>query len=180
MLPGLTHRGLTLLLTAATFASANAAALDADGVPVPTPVSAQAAFHDASLLQDLAGRWSGIGSALYTDGSSERLRCVATYVPERLGTAVHQVIRCKGTAMDLKLGGAWAIKDGSIAGTWTEETYSLSGSLNGQAAPAGFDVKATSTFADVSVAVRMSGCTQDITMTFSQQIDRMHLALHKC
>ena len=82
--------------------------------------------------------------------------------------------------MDLKLGGSWSIKNGAIAGTWTEETYSLSGNLSGNAAPSGFDVKATSTFADVAVAVRMSGCTQDITMTFSQQIDRMHLALRKC
>lgn len=171
---------IALLLIAAAAAPAGAGERDANGVPVPIPVSAQTAFHDISLLQDLAGRWSGIGSALYSDGSNEQLRCVATYSPDRKGPAVHQAIRCKGAAMDLKLGGAWTIKDGTIAGTWTEETYSLSGSLNGKAATAGFDVKATSTFADVAVAVRLSGCTQDIVMTFSQQIDRMHLALHKC
>jgi len=173
-------------LLASAMAPAFAAALDADGVPVPTPVSAAAPFHDASLIEDLAGRWSGQGSAIYTDGSTEKLKCVATYVPDgaRGGLAVpgqmQQVIRCKGVNMELKLEGAWAIHKGAIAGTWTEETYSLAGKLNGQSVPSGFDLKATSTFADATVAVRLSGCTQDIVMTFSQQVDKMHLALHKC
>jgi hypothetical protein len=184
-------RGKIVGLAAAVFASvlvpAWGAELDANGVPVPTPVSAKAAFHDTSLVGDLAGRWSGQGSALYTDGTTEKLRCVATYIPEdaRSGTAgvlgqMQQVIRCKGANMELKLGGAWTIRDGAIAGTWTEETYSLSGKLTGKAVPSGFDLKATSTFADASVAVRLSGCTQDIVMTFTQEVDRMHLALRKC
>lgn len=167
-------------------APACGASLDADGVPVPTPVSAAAPFHDASLIEDLAGRWSGQGSAVYTDGSTEKLKCVATYVPEgaRGGVAgpgqMQQVIRCKGVNMELKLGGTWTIHMGAIAGTWTEETYSLAGQLHGQSVPSGFDLRATSTFADASVAVRISGCTQDIVMTFSQQVDKMHLALRKC
>jgi len=165
---------------------ASAGELDANGVPVPTPVSAAASFHDFSLIEDLAGRWSGQGSALFTDGTSEKLHCVATYVAAaaRSGAAgpgeVQQVIRCKGANTDLKLGGAWTIRGGAIAGTWTEETYSLSGKLSGRSVPTGFDLKATSTFADASVAVRLSGCTQDIVMTFSQDVDRLHVALRKC
>ena len=185
---GGTARRVALAALVLALGQAQGAELDANGVPVPTPVSAAASFHDSSLIEDLAGRWSGQGSALYTDGSSEKLRCVATYVPEGArggseGAAqgqMRQNIRCKGASMELKLGGAWSIRDGAIAGTWTEETYSLAGKLTGQAVPSGFDLKATSTFADASVAVRLSGCSQDIVMTFSQDVDRLHVALRKC
>ena len=182
-----TARWVALVLTASVLGPAFGTELDANGVPVPMPVSANAAFHDTSLIEDLAGRWSGQGSALYTDGSSEKLHCVATYIPE--GTRgrpaavlgqMQQVIRCKGVNMELKLGGTWTIRDGAISGTWTEETYSLAGNLTGNAVPTGFDLKATSTMADASVAVRLSGCTQDIVMTFTQEVDRLHVALRKC
>ena len=171
-----------LVLLASALGTARGSELDGNGVPVPTPVSAAAGFHDASLIEDLTGRWSGLGSALYMDGSTEKLRCVATYIRESGGatTQMRQNIRCKGSNMELKLGGAWSIRNGAIAGTWTEETFSLSGDLTGRAVPDGFDLKATSTFADASVTVRMSGCTQDIVMTFTQQVDRMHVALRKC
>jgi len=172
--------GLGLIAAAATL-PALASELDPNGVPKPTPVSSAAGFHDVSLVEDLAGRWSGAGSALYTDGSSEKLKCVATYVPEAgAGNQMRQNIRCNGSNMELKLGGAWSVHKGVIEGTWTEETYSLAGKLAGRATPSGFDLKATSTFADASVTVRMSGCSQDIVMTFTQQVDKMRLTLRKC
>jgi len=179
--------GASLVLLAASLTTAGAAELDANGVPVPTPVAATSPFHDYSLIQDLGGYWSGQGSARYTDGSSEKLHCVATYAvhgphdgPAGPPGEVQQTIRCKGSNMELKLGGTWTIRDGTIAGTWSEETYSLAGRLTGKAVPAGFDLKATSSFADASVAVRLSGCTQDIEMSFTQQVDKLHIALHKC
>jgi hypothetical protein len=177
----------TLALLVASLVPAPAAELDANGVPVPTPVAATSPFHDFSLIEDLAGYWSGQGSARYTDGSSEKLHCSATYSVKgaHAGSAappgeVQQTIRCKGSNMELKLGGTWTIRDGSIAGTWSEETYSLAGRLIGKAVPSGFDLKATSSFADASVAVRLSGCTQDIQMSFTQQVDSLHVALRKC
>jgi len=176
-------KGILLMLLASALGSAQAAELDANGVPVPIPVAATSSFHDSSLIGDLVGRWSGQGSALYTDGTSEKLRCVATYSPtgsSPSASQMQQVIRCKGANMELKLGGSWTLRSGAISGTWTEETYSLAGKLTGKAVPTGFDLQATSTFADASVAVRLSGCTQDIVMTFTQQVDKMHLALRKC
>lgn len=157
-----------------------ASELDAAGVPVPEAISANNSFHDLSLIADLAGRWAGKGTAVYPGGRSEALRCVALYVRDRAPGQMRQVIRCKGADMELKLGGSWTVKNGAIAGTWTEDTYSLSGKLNGTAVAAGFDVRATSAFADATVAVRMSGCRQDILMTFTQQVDHMKLALRKC
>ena len=159
---------------------APASELDASGVPVPAAVSAGDSFHDLSLIEDLAGRWAGAGTAVYPDGASEALRCVAVYARERVAGEMREMIRCKGANLELKLGGNWAVKNGTIAGTWTEDTYSLSGRLNGFSVPAGFDFKATSTFADASVSVRMSGCRQDIVMTFSQQVDHLKMALRKC
>ncbi len=160
----------------ATFASE----LDATGVPVPAAVTAHDAFHDTSLIEDLAGRWAGNGTAVYPDGRNEALRCVALYKRDLAPGQMRQAIRCKGADIELKLGGSWVVKDGAISGTWTEDTYSLSGNLSGSAVPTGFDIKATSTFADATVAVRMSGCRQDIVMTFTQQVDQMKLSLRKC
>jgi hypothetical protein len=180
-MPTILHTVLAAAVAAALVGTtAPASELNADGVPVPAAVSRHDAFHDASLIGDLAGRWAGKGTAVYPGGRSEALRCVALYARDRGPGQMRQVIRCKGTDMELKLGGSWTVKDGAIVGTWTEETYSLSGKLRGAAVPTGFDVKATSTFADATVEVRMSGCRQDIVMTFTQQVDSMKLALRKC
>ena len=173
------------LLTAALLATllcqpTAASELDAAGVPVPVAVTTRDAFHDSSLIDDLAGRWAGNGTAVYPDGSSEPLRCVALYVRDHAPGQMRQVIRCKGTDMELKLGGNWTLKNGAISGTWSEDTYSLAGKLDGTAVPTGFDVRATSTFADATVAVRMAGCRQDILMTFTQEVDHMKLSLRKC
>jgi len=173
--------GLAAALAFGSAGGATAASeLDAAGVPVPAAVTARGGFHDSSLIEDLAGRWAGNGMALYPDGHNEALRCVALYLREGAPGQMRQAIRCKGADIELKLGGSWTVKGGAISGTWTEDTYSLAGDLNGAAVPAGFDVRATSTFADATVAVRMSGCRQDIVMTFSREIDQMTLALRKC
>ena len=93
-----------LAVLAASLCAAPAAELDTNGVPVPMAVAATAPFHDYSLIEDLAGYWSGQGSALYTDGSSEKLHCVATYSlqGQHAGTVarpgeMQQLIRCKGS-----------------------------------------------------------------------------------
>ena len=58
------HRTFTLawLLLAGTPGWSAAGEIDANGVPVPMPVSAISGFHDLSLIEDLSGRWSGAGA----------------------------------------------------------------------------------------------------------------------
>ena len=169
-----------LLLALVAWPSLGASQLDANGVPVPEQVAPSGSFHDSSLLSDLSGRWAGSGSATYTDGSSERLKCVVTYMPDPVGAHVRQMIRCRGDSMSLQLAGHWSIKDGAIAGTWQEDTYSLSGTLSGHSGPDGYRILAESTFADAKVDVHIVGCEQDIVMRFSQQVDTLQAVLRKC
>jgi hypothetical protein len=160
--------------------SVEASELDTNGIPVPTMVSARSDFGDRSLIEDLAGRWSGSGSARYTDGSNESLRCVVTYAPQHQAGDMRQNIRCKGVNFELELRGAWSIKAGHIAGTWNETTYSLEGTLTGASVADGFNIAATSSFADAKVNVRIDGCQQNITMRFSQQVEILKAVLKKC
>ena len=167
-------------LLALSLPVSSASELDESGVPVPTAVSASGNYKALALIEDLAGRWAGSGTATYPGGRTEALKCVAVYQRAQAPGEMREVIRCRGAEMQLKLGGVWAVKDGTISGSWTEETYSLSGRLHGVQVPSGFDFKATSTFADASVSVRMAGCKQEITMAFSQQVDKLSMLLRKC
>ncbi|HZA01454.1 MAG TPA: hypothetical protein VE665_04150, partial [Hyphomicrobiaceae bacterium] len=52
--------------------------------------SVAAAPASASPLSDLPGRWSGWGSVTMSNGSSEQLKCVATYFVAGGGTSLQQ------------------------------------------------------------------------------------------
>lgn len=163
-------------IVAALATGLQAAESDIDPATIPAPVEAR----DIYLVQGLSGRWSGAGSAQFSDGSAETLKCVVTYIPTDDATSVRQSIRCKSRSLEIQLAGAWAIDDGVITGTWEERKYSLSGSLRGRSEHGGFNFKASNLFLNANVNVKVTGCVQDIVMRFSTQVDLLTAALHKC
>jgi hypothetical protein len=160
--------------TAALLAIATGAILaSATAFGAATPTSGE-------LVTSLIGRWAGPGEAQYKDGKREAFKCVAVYFADKAGEKVKQTIHCTSTGLELTLESAWAVKEGSISGTWRETKYELKGTLLGSLDPDGYSLYAENEFANATISVRTSACQQDVVMKFSKQVDLLTAQLKKC
>jgi hypothetical protein len=143
-------------------------------------IGAAATPSSSQLVTSLIGRWAGPGEAQYKDGKKEAFKCVAVYLADKAGEKVKQTIHCTSTGLELTLESAWAVKDGSISGTWHETKYELTGTLLGSLDPDGYSLYAENEFANATISVRTSACQQDVVMKFSKQVDLLTAQLKKC
>ena len=155
-----------------TIAAAGLFSLDAS-FAAATPTSGE-------LVTSLVGRWAGQGEALYKDGKHEPFKCVVTYFTDHAGNEVKQIIRCNSESLDLNLESAWKVSEGSITGTWRETKYELKGTLLGSLDPEGYNLYAENEFANATISVRTSSCSQDVVMKFSKEVDLLTAKLKKC
>jgi hypothetical protein len=81
----------------------------------------------------LAGTWTGGGKIAFSDGTSDRLRCRATYSVGGGGSQVTLTLRCASDSYNFNLTGSLAASGGSVQGTWTESTRGIGGTLSGTA-----------------------------------------------
>ena len=156
----------------ATLALALLAALPLVANSAPMPAN--------ETVVGLKGRWAGPGEAIYKDGKREAFKCVVVYFTDKAGAAVRQTISCKSEGLELSLKNEWAVKEGSITGTWHETHYELKGTLLGSVDTAGYNLYAENEFANATIAVRSSGCEQEVVMKFSKQVDVLTAKLRKC
>ena len=122
-------------------------------------------------LTKLEGNWSGNGTITLKDGSSERIRCRASYAGGATGTTQID-LRCASDSYKFELSSQAAYSNGQISGNWTETTRSVAGQLQGTATPSKIDVRAIGqTFAALitisiradsqSVSIRSPGSTME-------------------
>ena len=82
---------------------------------------------------DLSGYWTGSGTITMSNGSSERIRCKATYAVNDTGKALNQSLRCASDSYRLEISGNVIFSGGSLSGTWGEATRHASGNITGHA-----------------------------------------------
>src|SRR5215831_19663153 len=77
------------------------------------PASAQSGPFSA-----LAGSWSGGGKINFSDGSSDRLRCRATYAVGGGGSSASLTLRCASDSYNFSLSSNITSQGGAVSGTW--------------------------------------------------------------
>ncbi len=88
-------------------------------------LGAALAFTSTSYAQSgpfagMAGVWSGGGTVTLDDGSSERIRCRATYAVGAGGTGLNQTLSCASDSYRFNLSSNVVSSGGSLSGTWSE------------------------------------------------------------
>ena len=81
----------------------------------------------------LAGSWSGGGKINFSDGSSDRLRCRATYAVGGGGSSAQLTLRCASDSYNFNLSSNIVSQGGAVSGTWSELTRGIGGTLSGRA-----------------------------------------------
>jgi hypothetical protein len=107
-----------------------------------------AAAEQAGVFISLSGDWSGDGTVNTNSGTTERIRCRASYVVNKKGDNLQQELRCASDSYKFELYCDISFANGFVTGRWNERTQKTSGTISGRAAAGQIDALAeTSGFA---------------------------------
>ena len=125
----------------------------------------------------MAGRWSGGGTITLDDGSSERIRCRATY--QVSGPNMEMSLTCASDAYKFNLAANVVDQGGAVSGTWSESGRNIGGTLQGRGGGGNFQVVASTAGFNASISLRTTGNKQSVTMRADSQFRGANIALTK-
>jgi hypothetical protein len=143
--------------------AASAAALLAFAAPAGLGVPSAIA---AGLFSGFAGSWSGDGMLTLAGGSSEPIRCRATYEVENDGNKLKQELRCASDSYSLTVESnvTYNPDAGVISGTWFETGYATGGFLNGSASAGHIEARVDGNGFSAQVAIVTNSDEQMVTI----------------
>ena len=90
---------------------------------------ASAPANAAEAFDALKGSWSGGGSASFTGGQSEKLRCTARYGGGGSNLSIN--LKCASPSAQINLTGSLGASGNKVSGDWSENSFGLSGGAYG-------------------------------------------------
>jgi hypothetical protein len=96
-------------------------------------LSEQVAHAQSAPFAGMAGSWSGGGKIDLHDGTSERIRCRATYSIGGGGDTLQQQLRCAGDSYRFEVTSSVENRAGSLSGSWSEAIRNVTGQISGRA-----------------------------------------------
>ncbi|MGO9673858.1 MAG: hypothetical protein ACLPSF_06765 [Methylocella sp.] len=130
---------------------------------------------------DLSGYWTGGGTIAMSNGSSERIRCKATYAVNDTGKALNQSIRCASDSYRLEITSNFTVNAGVVAGAWTEATRHVSGNLSGRASASEIQARVDGPGFSAGLDVRFHGDRQSVSIrpTTGTDVANVSITLRK-
>lgn len=122
------------------------------------PVSA----GNAGPFSGMSGAWTGSGRITMSDGSSEPVKCKATYTAPETGTAIEQVLRCASDSYKFNVRSDIEADGDALSGNWIETTYGLEGTFAGKAVGQKIEGKVRGSGLLVGVALLTRGNEQRV------------------
>ncbi len=134
----------------------------------------------ANPMQELPGRWSGWGKMQMQTGEVERLKCIATYIPESSSRLRHN-LRCASSSYNIDLVAKMTLSSGQVTGEWEERTYVSNGGLTGKVTDNGLAMNISGGDFSGSMTVTTSKCRQSVSIApRDKPISEISLSLAKC
>jgi hypothetical protein len=136
-----------------------------------------AAQAQSALFADLAGRWAGNGSIQLEDGSTERIRCRATYAVN--GPSLNQSLTCASDSYRFELRSNVAARGNALSGTWSEVSRNVSGELSGRAGLGRYDVTVSSPIFTANLTLTVQGNKQTVHMRSQGEFRAVTISMTK-
>ena len=112
----------------------------------------------------MAGVWAGSGTITLDDGSSERIRCRATYAVGAGGNGLNQSLTCASDSYRFNLSSNVVARGGVLSGTWSETSRNVSGNVEGSGGNGNFQVIASAPGFNANLSIRTAGNRQTVTI----------------
>jgi hypothetical protein len=127
-------------------------------------VSGSASYAQSGAFAGIAGVWSGIGTVTLDDGSTERIRCRASYAVGANGAGLNQTLVCASDSYKFDLKTSVVAEAGSLSGTWSEGSRGINGNLEGRGSNGSFQVIASAPGFTASISLTTRGNKQSVVI----------------
>jgi hypothetical protein len=127
-------------------------------------VSSSPSYAQSGPFAGLAGNWSGGGTVTLDDGSTERIRCRATYAVGAGGNGLNQSLTCASDSYRFNLSSNVRAEGGSLSGTWSESSRGVNGNLEGRASGGSFQIVATAPGFTANLSLTTRGNKQSVVI----------------
>jgi hypothetical protein len=142
-----------------------------------TAMASSAGHAQSSPFAGMAGTWSGGGSVTLDDGSSERIRCRATY---RVGgPRMAMSLTCASDSYKFNLSADVQAEGNTVTGNWSESSRNVSGSLQGRGGGGNFQVLASAPGFNADISMRTSGNRQSVSIRADSQFRGANISLSR-
>jgi hypothetical protein len=108
-------------------------AMKVAGVGAALMLSVTASNAQSGPFAGFDGVWSGNGTVSLSDGTTERIRCRASYKVDGGGSGLQQTLRCASDSYKFDLSSNVTSQGDRIIGTWSEASRNINGNLQGTA-----------------------------------------------
>jgi hypothetical protein len=126
--------------------------------------SASSGYAQSGPFAGMAGNWSGGGTVTLDDGSTERIRCRATYAVGAGGNGLNQSLTCASDSYKFNLSSNVLAEGGALSGTWSESSRGINGNLEGRGSNGNFQVVASAPGFTASIALTTRGNKQSVVI----------------
>jgi hypothetical protein len=142
-----------------------------------TAFAGSTSYAQSSAFAGMAGNWHGGGTVSLDDGSSERIRCRATYKVN--GASMDMNLTCASDAYKFNLLAAVVAQGGEVTGNWSETSRNVGGSIQGRGANGSFQVIAQAAGFSSNISLKTPGNKQSIAMRADSQFRAANITLSK-
>jgi hypothetical protein len=132
-------------------------------------ISSSASYAQSGPFNGLAGVWSGAGTVTLDDGSTERIRCRATYAVGAGGSGLNQSLTCASDSYKFDLKTNVVAEGGAISGSWSESSRGVNGSIQGRGSNGNIQVQASAPGFDANISLTTHGNRQSVVIRAESQ-----------
>ena len=154
-------------------------AIRAAGVGAALLLSVSAGHAQSSPFAGCSGVWSGNGKVSLSDGSSERIRCRATYAVDGTGRALQQTLRCASDSYKFDLSSNVTSDGNNISGSWSETSRNIVGNLQGTAGGGQINVAVEAVGFSAHLTLRTNGNKQTVQISSPGDIRDVSITMVK-
>ena len=134
-------------------------------------------FAQAGPFAELQGSWAGGGTVSLSDGSTERIRCRASYTVAGSGSELRQSLRCASDSYKFDLSSNVVSAGGDVSGTWIESTRNINGNLQGHSSRNRIAVYVEAAGFAANLALTTNGNRQSISISSKGEIRNVSINL---
>jgi hypothetical protein len=127
-------------------------------------MSNSTSYAQSGPFAGMAGNWSGGGTVTLDDGSSERLRCRASYAVGAGGNGLNLGLTCASDSYKFDLRGDVISDRGMLSGSWSESSRAVNGTLEGRGANGNFQVVANAPGFSANLSLTTHGNRQTVSI----------------
>ena len=141
--------------------------------------SGSASYAQSGPFAGMAGNWSGGGTVMLDDGSTERIRCRATYAVGAGGNGLNQSLTCASDSYKFNLSSNVIAQGGALSGTWSESSRGVNGNLEGRGASGNFQVVASAPGFTANISLTTRGNRQSVVIRAESQFRSASISLSR-